>query len=154
MARFYSSEKELTELEVTLFENLIGLKIPYDYRKHLLSFNGGKCEPNIFNFLENGILTSSSISWFLALYDGEYDNIQRYYEIYKKEEKRMPSNILPIAHDDGGNLICISCNGTDEGHIFFWDHEKEVDYSLGHRDDYSNLYFIANTFTSFLEGLY
>jgi hypothetical protein len=50
-------------------------------------------------------------------------------QIYKLEEKWLPSHILPIAHDPLGNLICISCGTTDNEGVYFWDHENEVDYS-------------------------
>ncbi len=98
-------------------------------------------------------ITESFIDWFLAIYDGEYDNLKSYIQAYKIETKRLPSHILPIAHDPGGNLICISCKTNDEGCIYFWDHENEVDYSIQQNDDYSNLYFIANNFNEFIDNL-
>ena len=61
--------------------------------------------------------------------------------------------MLPIAHDSQGNIICISCGKNDYGRVYFWDHEDEVDYTESRDDDYSNLYLIADDFSSFLEGL-
>lgn len=153
MVEFSETEKSINISQIEEVEKFVGLRFPFQYKNHLLRFNGGRCNPNIFNFIENGKATNSDIDWFLAIYEGESDNLKEYIEIYKIEEKRLPHHILPIAHDSGGNLICISCGEEDYGKIYFWDHESEVDYSLSDDTDYSNLYFIANSFDEFLANL-
>ncbi|WP_394370020.1 SMI1/KNR4 family protein [Sphingobacterium micropteri] len=35
-----------------------------------------------------------------------------------------------MAHDPGGNLVCISCDSDDKGCIYFWNHENDLDYTL------------------------
>ncbi len=153
MAVFTELEYPVDIKQIKKIENFIGLSFPTDYKEHLLKYNGGQCEPNIFSFVENGEESESCIDWFLAIYDGAYDNLEKYIKIYKIDDKRLSSHILPIAHDPGGNLICISCGKKDNGSIFFWNHEKEVDYSTSDNTDYSNMYFIANSFKEFLEKL-
>jgi hypothetical protein len=88
------------------------------------------------------------------LHDGKYDNLKSSIITFKIEEKRLPSHIIPIAHDPFGNAICLSCGEKDYGYVYFWDHENEVDYTQSTDDDYNNLYFIAKSFTEFLDGLY
>lgn len=154
MLNFSNTEPSINLEQIKLLEELSELKFPEEYKKHLISHNGGQCQPNRFKFIEDGKTTESSVDWFLAIYDGEYDNLRSYIEIYKMEKKRMPLHILPIAHDPGGNLICISCGGNDLGHVYFWNHEREVDYDLYSDDDYSNLYLISSNFTEFLNNLY
>ncbi len=153
MVTFYKTESQIKLDQIKEIEDYVGLKFPQEYKVHLLKYNGGKCSPNIFKFIENGKLTNSNIDWFLAIYDGVYDNLKNEIEIMKIDEKRLPVQIIPIAHDSGGNLICISCGGQDEGYIYFWDHENEVDYSISNDNDYSNLYLISEDFNSFIEGL-
>lgn len=118
-----------------------------------MKINGGRCEPSDFSFVEDGRTTSSVVDWFLAIYDGKSHNLYRHLLLFKIEEKRMPRHVIPIAHDPGGNLICISCAGHDGGSVYFWDHEREVDYSIADDSDYSNLYFIADSFDAFINGL-
>lgn len=154
MATFSQTETQLTDSQIKKIEKKVGLDFPAEYRNHLLKYNGGQCEPNEFDFLENGKVTSSNIDWFLAIYDGEYDNLEDYINTYKIEQKRMPSRILPIAHDPGGNLICISCEGLDVGRVYFWDHDNEVDYSVSDDDDDLNMSLIAKSFGDFLNGLH
>lgn len=153
MVTFSSCKKIISLKEIDDIENYVGLCFPREYREHLLKFNGGRCTPKVFYFLENGKNSSSCIDWFLAIYDGEFNNLRNSIEIYKIDEKRMPEHIVPIAHDPFGNQICISCGTLDYGYIYFWDHENEVDYAMSSDDDYSNLYLIAISFNEFLEGL-
>jgi hypothetical protein len=153
MAQFFETEKQLNISQIEEMEKYAGLIFPQEYKDHLLLYNGGKCIPNIFKFDENGKCSYSIIDWFLAIYDGEYDSLKKEIDIFKKEIKRMPLQMLPIAHDPGGNLICISCETEDKGYIYFWDHENEVDYSKSNDRDYSNLYYITNCFSAFISDL-
>ena len=153
MAIFSQTESQLNLTQIEDIEKFIGLNFPKEYKSHLLQNNGGQCSPNTFMFNESGSWTESCVDWFLAICDGEYDNLKEYIKTYKVDAKRLPIHILPIAHDPGGNLICISCGKQDEGQIYFWNHEQEVDYNLSDDTDYTNLYFVANSFNEFIVGL-
>ncbi|WP_303924982.1 SMI1/KNR4 family protein [Draconibacterium sediminis] len=153
MVNFINTEKRIELQEINQLEKLVGLNFPNEYKQHLLKYNGGQCIPNVFSFKEDGIETKSMIDWFLAIYEGEYDNLKSYLTTFKIEEKRMPSHMIPIAHDPLGNLICISCSPYDYGNIYFWDHEKEVNYGISGNEDYSNLIQIANSFNEFISLL-
>lgn len=153
MVNFINTEKKIAPQEINQLEELVGLNFPKEYKQHLLNYNGGQCIPNVFLFKEDGIETKSMIDWFLAIYEGEYDNLKSYLNIFKIEEKRMPSHIVPIAHDPLGNLICISCTPRDYGYIYFWDHEKEVDYNVSDDDDCSNLFLISKNLNNFISSL-
>lgn len=154
MTTLMQMENPIDIAKIKEVEKYINLKFPKEYCTHLLNYNGGKCQPNIFCFIEEGKESESCIDWFLAIYDGKHDNLIRYINSYKIDQKRLPSHILPIAHDPGGNLICISCGKKDNGFIYFWDHEKEVDYYKKSDDDYSNLYLIAKSFNEFIDALH
>jgi len=154
MVKFFNCERAVTYLQIKVIEEKIRLRLPDQYKDHLLKFNGGQCQPNVFTYRESDVVEESMIDWFLAIYDGEDDNFIEYYITYKVEQNRMPSYIIPIAHDPGGNLICISCREEDNGAIYFWDHENEVDYSVSDDSDMSNLYFIAKSLSEFLDNLH
>jgi hypothetical protein len=153
MVVFRETEAQLVPEQIEVVEKFVGLSFPKEYKEHLLRYNGGRCSPSVFTFVENGEETTSAVDWFLAIYDGKYDNLVSYINIYKKDEERLPIRMLPIANDAGGNLVCISCSGADEGKVFFWDHEKE-DLPGILNDEYANMYFIANSFTQFLNELH
>ena len=65
---------------------------------------------------------------------------------------RVPKPLLPIANDAGGNLICISTSGPDQGCIYFWEHENEVEE--GEEPTMENVWFVAPDFDTFLSHLY
>ena len=153
MVTFKNTERQIQLIELKQFEMDIGLTLPDEYKEHLLTYNGGQCSPDVFDFIERGVKTSSSVDWFLALYEGEYDNLRDYINIYKVYNKRLPTHIIPIAHDAGGNLICISCGIGDFGYIYFWDHEREVNYSVSNDENYENIYFINSNLQLFLANL-
>jgi cell wall assembly regulator SMI1 len=153
MVTFSQTESQLNLIQIEEVEKYVGIDFPNEYKNHLLKYNGGQCSPNVFKFNENGKWTESCVDWFLAIYDGEYDNLKEYIKTYKLDEKRLPLHMLPIAHDPGGNLICISCGTEDEGYIYFWDHENEVNYNVSSNADYSNLHFVAKDLNEFIDGL-
>jgi cell wall assembly regulator SMI1 len=144
MPEFFQTEETIDENSIIVIEKELGYSLPEEYRLHLLKYNGGKCKPNVFSFFENNKQTESSIDWFLAIYEGKYDNLKSYISTYIIEQNRLPNKFVPIAHDAGGNLICISCSKEENGFIYFWDHEKEGD---------KNIYLISKRFNDFIESL-
>jgi len=153
MPNFFETESPTSSTQIALLEKKLNLKIPDEYKAHLLRHNGGRCTPNVFSFTERGEKANSSVEWFLALYDGKSDNLEKTISMYKVTSKRLPSHIIPIADDGLGNLICISCGPNDYGYVYFWDHDREVNYTTSNDSDYSNLYLIAKGFDEFLASL-
>ncbi len=153
MVTITNSKPKTNIRHIEELERYVNLVFPEQYKAHLLRFNGGRPRPNIFTFLENGTLNSSDVHWFLAICDGTWESLRWNIDVLKINQKRMPSHVLPIGDDSGGNAICISCRGRDSGMVYFWDHEREVDYRVSDDGDYSNLYPIAQSFNEFLEHL-
>ncbi len=154
MINITETEKQISISDINEIEKEFNLKFPTQFVGHLLKFNGGKPKPNAYDFIENGKKTSSDLDWFLAVYDGQYDNIIKYLGIYKKDSKRIPTHFLPIGHDSGGNLVCISCGEKDYGYVYFWDHENEIDYDVFDDYEYKNIYLISKSFDEFLNSLH
>ena len=149
--KFYDTEKAISKFDFENIEKILTFRLPEEYKTHLLMYNGGRCKPNIFSFIEEGKISKSSIDWFLAIYEGKYDNLNTYINMYKFEQKRIPFYLVPIAHDAGGSLICISCSESDYGYIYFWDHEKEQNHA--HTDYWGNIYLIDKSFNRFITNL-
>ena len=140
MINFYNQEESIFDQDIQELENLLGFKLTQSYREHILRYNGGRCKPNVYSFIENGESTESDLKVFFSL----PNELREYIMDYKINNSRIPESFLPIAEDSGGNLICISCKGKDIGKIFFWDHELEGE---------DNVHFIADNFDDFLNGL-
>lgn len=127
-------------------EEFWGFGLPNDYKKFLLSYNGGIPENASFNF--KGSEDGSAIDSFYGFVRGS-DNILN---VARDVGDRYPSTMLPIADDVYGNRILITVKGSDRGKIYFWDHEMES-YE-GEEPDHSNLTLIANSFDEFFNSLH
>lgn len=149
MAKISEPGKKINESNIIEFEGKINLKLPLEYRLFLLNHNGGECEPSVFIFTENGIESDSSVRSFFAIggIDDDYD-LEENIDIYINEEKRLLDGLIPIAEDDFGNLICICCEGSNTGRIYFWDHENEDEDDLS-----ANLFLVSNSFNEFIDNL-
>lgn len=152
MITIRNSETPLSVEAIRKVEERLGIVLPIDYRSFLLDHNGGRPRPAVFRFKKSpGRYADSCVDWFLAIYDGEHDNFESYYETYKRDQQRLPAEIVPIAHDPGGNLICIAITGPCNGAVYFWDHENEAED--GQVPTYGNVHLIANSFSEFLSSL-
>lgn len=149
MAKILESGKKINESNILEFEDKIDLKLPLEYKSFLLKYNGGECEPCEFVFTENGVESDSSVRSFFAIggIDGDYD-LEENVDIYINEEKRLLNGLIPIAEDDGGNLICICCLGLETGKIYFWDHENEDENDLN-----GNVFLVSNSLNEFIDNL-
>jgi hypothetical protein len=147
------SKTPLTEEVLRATEERLGIVLPEEYRSFLLIHNGGHPTPDVFKFgTHSGRYSDSCVAWFLAIYDGEYSNFETYFMRYKLHQQRLPSELVAIARDPGGNLVCIAVDGAQKGAIFFWDHEQEC--GDGDRPTFSNVYLIADSFSAFLSSLH
>jgi hypothetical protein len=133
---------------IELFQRFIGKKLPKDYVKFLVDYNGGSPVPDAFDF-EDGS-GGSSVRYFHGLRkNADDDDLLRNMDVYKD---RMPTDFLPIASDFGGNKIVMAISGQYYGRVFFWDHENEVDE--GSVAGMQNMSLVAKNFSAFLSGLH
>jgi len=116
-----------------------------DYEDFLLKFNGGKPEPNVL--IGHDGRATVGITRFL----GEGGDKPSLLDTRQTYEGRVPSDLLPIALAEGGNLVCLGIRGRRVGLVYFWDHERES--PEGHKPGYANVSKIADGFRALLERL-
>ncbi|MBC7809956.1 MAG: SMI1/KNR4 family protein [Burkholderiales bacterium] len=157
----FESASLLDESDLTYLEESQGIALPEDYRRFLLAHNGGYPELCVFPIDDFPRDTHAMVGWFFALegafsdtgavegYQGLPPTIEEALVDYRN---RVPSDLLPIARDPGGNLICLGVKGEQTGKVYFWDHNEESIDEEGH-PTYLNVYKIADTFTKFLNSL-
>ena len=122
-----------------------GLEVvfPEEYRAFLAEHNGGHPQPEAFRMPSGDV---EMVDRFLGIRPGEHNDLTRYVGVY---QARVPRELVPVAHDSFGNLICIGVRGAYTGKVFFWDHDREVEE--GEEPDYENVALIAGDFEEFLE---
>lgn len=143
-ATILDSSQPLTDLQLERVEKEVGFPLPDQYKEFLKQYNGGYPDPDAFLFLDKS--DGSSVDRFLSLDAGEDDDLFVY---LKRYAGRTPSDMMPIAHDPGGNLVLIGLSDSNRGQVFFWDHEYE-DEDPG----LSNVSLVSVDLKSFLDSLY
>jgi hypothetical protein len=136
----------LVDEDIRVLEKKIGADLPADYREFLIRNNGGRPDPRFFpirGFKNNPF---GQVQDFLGI-DDPVEACRLDWK-YKTFRGRIPANLFPIASEDGGSLICISLAGPDRGHVYYWNYYGET-----RPPTYDNVYFIAETFQSFLDCL-
>ena len=137
----------ISERFINALEQGWQIKLPKNYKNFLMDINGGRPKNKLFTLKDKS--NSSLIAGIFGISDEEDYNILTRYPIMLGD--RIPSNTLPIADDQCGNLILLSVKGPDYGKVYFWDHEMEADE--GQTPDYSNLTLIADSFEEFINSL-
>lgn len=137
----------LTDLRIGILERKLGLVLPEAYRLFLLRNNGGKPKPEFFPIRGLDRNPFGSINFFEGIdLPIKSRNIEWNYRSYKG---RIPRELIAVAGDGSGNLICLSFEGARKGAVYFWDHDEEHSPPT-HR----NVYLIAETFEKFLDSIY
>lgn len=148
MIKIKESGEPLTEADIISLERDIGCSLPEEYRKFLLEHNGGIPKPDGFSLVYWGgkseddrvsfyglgpsVRKSHNLSWVLECFEG-----------------RIPSELISIGDDPGGNQICLCIRGEQSGSLYFWDHELEHTPPT-----YKNTVMLASSFLEFIEGLH
>ncbi len=135
-----TNKNELNLIDV--YEEIIGLKLPKDYKLFLNLTNGGKPKNRYFLY-KNKINDGSLLSVLFGFTDNKYKSIMRYYRKYKNT---VPYCTIPIGIDQGSNMILLTVSGPHYGKVYFADHETET-------EKFENLILIADSFDEFINGL-
>ena len=146
---FRRSFPAVTDAQVSAYEAANGMSIPQPYRKFLLRQNGGK--PSKDRLIVPGWYgTSTCVSMFYGLSDDAEFDLAR---TAVNTDQYLPPSLFPIAEDSAGNLICLGIDSTNQGKVYFWNHEEELDEEGDVRQDYSNVYEVASSLEQFMNNL-
>jgi hypothetical protein len=135
--------------DIARVERRRGIKLPDDYRLFLLRHNGGRPERDAFPIVGDPLSDGGLLDWLYCIHDGDQYDLVENATLYRG---RMPPELLPIGEDPGSNQICLAVTGPSNGKVYFWDREEEA--GEDEKPTYENIYFIANSFTEMIGGLY
>jgi SMI1 / KNR4 family (SUKH-1) len=152
-AKLINPRAPVTDDQIDHVEALLGVTLPIAYRKFLLATNGGRPDPDGIDISWSADQTrcdhwrTSLVSRFLAIHDGEKANFVEYnLETFKG---RIPPDTIAIAYDAGGNLILLGVGEENNGKVFFWVKDHEVEE--GETPGYDNVGILADSLTEFLD---
>src|SRR5687767_2580603 len=107
----------ISELDVRRFERDAKLVLPEDYRAFLLRHNGGRPVPAGFTLTLGGEAMCWRIHFFFGLNDPvESCPLQWNFDI---THETRPPGTLPIADDEGGNMLYLRWDKPDVGSVHF-----------------------------------
>ena len=152
--KFLNSAEPVSYKDVFKVGDDLGVKLPEEYVEFIVNDNGGTPAPDmLYDFYDevSEQENTSVIRKFFSFYSDEKsarNNIKLICNVMRRE-KTIPFDMIPIADDPTGNVICISLSKNDYGAIYYLNHEFE-DSDTG----YLMKSKITNSFKEFIENLY
>jgi hypothetical protein len=138
-------EEQASDSSVKLLQIDLGIKLPDDYCRFLLKYNGCRVENAVFNAKGYG---ESVLHHMYGIYSD--DNM---FDLRKKSflfKNVIPDEFITIGSDALGNQIILDIDGVYRDKVFFWWHEEGNDVR---RDQYKNIFEIADNFNSFIANM-
>ena len=146
-----------TDEQLRVFEARHGISLPMQYRQFLLNTNGGVPNNKYSESPDRRkapFTKAALINSFLGFDSGGHYDLDSWICAYAG---RLPEYFIPIAGDQGGNVVCLATAGKFEGQVFFWDHEDEYNVGFPEEGDasdyYDNVYLLGTGFNEFFEKL-
>ena len=142
----------IEEKQIEEIETVYRIILPQDYCNFIKLYSGGKPKPRSFKYQqkENGKVLSIGVYRFMSFQSQETESYQQLLSFIMES---LPAKLIPIASTrTARDWVCISCKEENYGKVYLWDANWAVEE--GQEPDYSNVYFVANSFTEFLDILY
>ena len=140
----YGDASSLPDNVIDGAELLLGVKFPDDYRQCVRSFHG--CQPDACDFRAEaeGKPWHGGIGVLLTLDPFTPHNV---FDVLSSLaiDQQLPSKLVPIADDGGGNFLCLDYRRTSTPSVAFWFHEVGGDQAV---------VFVCDTFSQLLNMLY
>jgi hypothetical protein len=146
MLKWHAGQPPLSDSVVAGAELILGVKLPEPYRSLAQAWPGGHPDRDEFEVKRPGDSWRSSVAVLLSLDPRHDDNV---FECLKNlsVDDQLPTGLLPIIDDGGGDLICLDYRvaGPDPP-VVYWAHE------LGGGDAVVAVSPSFRTFLELLEG--
>jgi len=148
LQRVVELNPRITEQELRAFTNRHGIRLPKQYEEFLLRNNGGEPSPPAFPIsgFENN---PSGVVQVMFGLNAKFESLDLD-KVLSEHESTIPKGILPIACTEGYDLLVLDLR-SPHAPVLYWDRRPFWGNNVWDEDD---LYFVANDFPSFLQGLH
>ena len=132
----------VSDVEMSRFENQNKIKLPEDYKKAILKYNGGipsKCSFPYEDPMYGPVNTVFGM--MLSFCKCDEDNI---FESFDSLKDQLPDRVYPIIDDGAGDYVCFDYRNAEVSpRLVYWCHELSLENSIVP---------LADTFTDFIEN--
>ena len=118
--------KPATQAQVAKLESRLGARLPEDYRRFLMTINGGRRPGGGWELPKYELV----IDTFYGLRGDFHDLADAVERVLKREPgtTHLPPETIQIAYELGNNPILMRYRGRDAGSIWFWDERGDEDW--------------------------
>jgi cell wall assembly regulator SMI1 len=131
-----------TSEQIEFVESLIGAKLPESYVAFLRFSNGGRPEARIFYDRTEGSREEWEVDRIFHL-GSDTNSTENVIWNYQHRWAGAPREVLPIAEDGSGNLICLDLTDQGNGRVIVWVHD----------DPDLPIVEVSNSFEEFIDSL-
>src|SRR5262245_27582177 len=118
--------KPATEAQVAKLERRLGAKLPVDYRRFLMTINGGR-RPGGGWMLPEYELAIDTFYGLRRDSNNLVDSVDCLLQLQREgDDANSPSDTIPIGYELGNNQNLMEYGGKDAGLVWYWDEMKEV----------------------------
>lgn len=146
MNLFNSLEQTVSKVQLLELEKQLNITLPKDYNNFLLQINVGIPTGKYLSFYINELHEEVFLGILLGFSENKNFNLFDWNFEYLEE---LPERSLIFATEYGDGLFVMITEGDNQG-VYFWDHTFIFEQS----SEESNVYFLADSFTHFIENLY
>jgi hypothetical protein len=138
------------------------IDIPLEYKEYLCNYKQDFFQKDVeFKLMDETLQSGEDTLQLDVFLNLESNNNLALANFIERYSHRMPKSLIPIGSCPGGDLICIGVKNENEGKVYFWNHENELEALLlvGENskkdiDQYwDNLYLVSHSFKEFIEQL-
>lgn len=119
---FVNTKVMLNECDLQEIEKKFNFKIPSDIYKHYLLYNGGYPEKCIF---VDAAGVRYEVEHFIPIKNSSNKRSLDKVLSLLYDDNILPSWLVPLADEAGGDLYCYSLRENEIGAIYYWSHEFE-----------------------------
>lgn len=164
---FARTQPPATSADLAAVEGRYGFTLPADYKAHVLRHNGGRPARRTFIQTDtDGHTIERKLRSFYPVKTGD-DTLE---DALQSLHDQLHPDLVPFADESGGDQFVFSVGPEDYGAVYYVAHEFYTppvgeDVYNEETDEYEDapsppprqygegVYFLAPTFTAFLEGL-
>jgi hypothetical protein len=131
----------VTQGELVDLERRLAIRLPEDYKRFLLAYNGGYPAHQAFDYDGD---SSFAIQHFYPLASDDVFHVSLFRDAYGEEFE----DLLEIGISSFGDPLCLAVGDAHFGSVWWYDHEHDPE-----EDPHLGLTKLAATFEEFVTGL-